>query len=399
MKAGFVERNFFKAGLVKALNKIWPGVIFSRLSPFNVAEMDQPEIEFDTEVLVDHIYSGICGSDISLLNSRADPRVAPAALSRYNRIYLGHEILARITKVGPAVEGFEVGDRVTVMHGQTCALIGREECHSCQSGLPYLCKNTSQKSSQHLDTGGGWAPHWKYDYRQLMKIPDDISDEHAVMTEPLGVGIHAVLRRPPKAGEKVLVYGAGFIGMATLIAAKYFAPDAEVYVLTRYDFQAEMVEANGGIPLREQDYTKIAELTDAYHFKGLLSNEMLLGGFDVVYDCVSTDDTIKNSVRWSRARGTVVLVGVHLYLSSIDLTPVWYQEVDLIGSYGRGREEFDDRVMDTDEIAFEIYRSGMVDPSQLITHKMRLSEYREAINVLANKKKSKAMKVVFDYTD
>ena len=115
VKSGFVSRNLVKFAIVQIIGKLWKGVIYSRLSPFSVQEIPDPIIEYPNEVIVKNLLSGICGTDMALLQAKVDLRVAPAALSRYDRMYLGHENLAKVKQVGDKVDGFEIGDRVTVV--------------------------------------------------------------------------------------------------------------------------------------------------------------------------------------------------------------------------------------------------------------------------------------------
>jgi threonine dehydrogenase-like Zn-dependent dehydrogenase len=122
---------------------------------------------------------------------------------------------------------------------------------------------------------------------------------------------------------------------------------------------------------------------------------MLLGGFDVTYDCVSSAMTVTDGLRWTRARGTLVMVGVHLEFLKADLNPIWYQEVDLIGSHTFGPETWDGRRAHTFDLVIERMLRGDVHDDGLITHRFPLDAHRQAIATAVDKRTG-AIKVTFD---
>lgn len=396
MKTAFYERNYLKIGLYKILSPFWKGVLFTPLSPFNVKELPDPTIEEDNEVVIKNLKTGFCGSDMSILTTDLDTRVAPTALSMYDRIYLGHENVAEILEIGNAVQDLEIGDRVVVAEGQSCSFLGIDLCEACQSGRPFVCKNMSLPNKQRIETGGGFSTLWKYHYKQLIKVPEDIDNDHAVLTEPFGIGMRAIHRKMPENTDKVLIYGFGTIGITVLLSLKFLRPDTQAYVLARHPFQKKLAEKYGAKVI-DADWDKIAELTEANLYQGLLGNKMLLGGFDIIYDCVGKSKSIEQSLRWAKAGGTVVIVGVNLNLSKLDLSPVWYQEVDLIGSYISGWDSKEDNSQHTYHQVFELFRSKIFDPKDIITHRYSLDEYKQAIKTFNSKKKSNAIKVIFEF--
>ena len=123
---------------------------------------------------------------------------------------------------------------------------------------------------------------------------------------------------------------------------------------------------------------------------------MLLGGFDVVYDCVGNASTVEDSLRLARAGGAVVLAGVHLAPMKLDLTPVWHQEVDLIGLYAHGRESWQGVEQHTYDLTIDLLLEGRLKTEGLITHRFPLAAWKEAIATSLDKK-SGAIKVILDY--
>jgi threonine dehydrogenase-like Zn-dependent dehydrogenase len=125
----------------------------------------------------------------------------------------------------------------------------------------------------------------------------------------------------------------------------------------------------------------------------MLGNRTVLGGFDVVYDCVGSPKTVRDSLRWTRAGGTVVLVGLRIGPMCVDLTPVWHQEVDLVGMYGRGREAWNGIERSTYELTADLLLVGKLPAEDWITHRFPLAQWRAAVRTAADKR-SGAIKVI-----
>ena len=123
---------------------------------------------------------------------------------------------------------------------------------------------------------------------------------------------------------------------------------------------------------------------------------MLMGGFDAVFDVVGIASTLNNALRWTRAGGTVVLVGVNLHRMKLDVTPVWYQEVNLIGAVGHDVVTWDGESLSTFELAMKWMQAGKLNCDGLVTHRFALGDYRQAVAVATDKKTYRAVKVVFE---
>jgi len=251
------------------------------------------------------------------------------------------------------------------------------------------------------DYGGGWSQLCRRRESQLVKIPPELGDEEAVLIEPLAVGLRGVLRRPPKGSEKALVVGAGIIGLTTLMALRALFPESRVYCLARHPFQSKLAERLGADVIREEGdvWAEVGRAVDARILEGRFGNRMMRGGFDVIYDCVGNDHSLRNALRWARPRGSVVVIGVNLCPRRLDYTPIWHREVDLLGSMAHGTEEYECRRISTFDMVIELLRSGRYDVEGLITHRFRLEDYRSAIRAASDKAKSGAVKVTLEPTN
>ena len=399
MRTIYFEKNIPRILLAKALRPIWPNVVFSSLSPTRFVELPETPLPGPRWVRVCNLLSGICATDLHLLFVEADPEVSLAALPGNERGYLGHEVLGEVVEVGPGVTGLSAGDRVIVDIPTPNCLNQEIEppCRFCREGRYFLCENASLGRGPQA-IGGGWGDGLIIHESGLYRVPDGLDDDAAVMVEPLSVGVHAALRRLPRPEEQVLVVGCGIIGLSVIQATRALSPECHLTVMARYPQQAEMAHKLGAndVVVRDDPYLATARITGGKLYSGLFNNRMILGGFDVVYDCVGSRRTVRDSLRWARAGGTVVMVGIRFEPMHVDLTPVWYQEVDLIGLYAHGMEERQGAKQSTYDLTTELLMAKKLTVGGLITHRFPLEQWRTAVRTAADKR-SGAIKVVLDY--
>lgn len=401
MRTIYFEKNVPKILLAKAIRPAWSGVVYSGLAPTRMVDLPDEPLPGPDWVRVQNRLCGICASDLHLLFVETDPMIAAAALPGTQRIYLGHEVVGDIVEVGASVTKLAVGDRVVMdsrgVFNPTCISQNRETlCRHCQAGNFALCENASS-GSEHFGVGGGWGDGFTAHVSEVYRVPDDLTDEEAMMIEPLSVGVRAALRRLPLAGEQVLIIGSGIVGLNLVQSVRALSPECVITAVARYPHQIEMAQSLGADNVITNDiYSAAVEVTNGRLYIGPFNNRMILGGYDVVYDCVGSATSIQDSVRLARAGGTVVLVGVSLERVKVDLTPVWYQEVDLIGTMAHGMERWNGQVVSTYDLVCRLLAEGKLQIDGLITHAFPLDQWREAIHT-ATDKRTGAIKVVFDY--
>jgi threonine dehydrogenase-like Zn-dependent dehydrogenase len=124
----------------------------------------------------------------------------------------------------------------------------------------------------------------------------------------------------------------------------------------------------------------------------------MLGGFDVIYDCVGYSKTINDSLRWLRSRGDYVMVGNQLSPVSFDQTPVWQQEVGIIGVNAHGSETHHEAQISSFELAIQMILDGKIKLDGFITHRFPLNQYKKAFKLFRDKKED-VIKVVFEMND
>src|SRR3954463_14050866 len=174
-----------------------------------IEERERPE-PGPREVLVQITAVGVCGSDVHYYeHGRIGPFVVDAPL------ILGHESAGRVVELGPGATKHAVGDRVTLEPGVPC---GR--CRECRAGRYNLCADVRFFATPPID--GAFADFVAIHEDFAFALPDSISDEAGALMEPLSVGIWACQKANVSAGDRVLVTGAGPIGLLAAQCARAF---------------------------------------------------------------------------------------------------------------------------------------------------------------------------------
>ncbi|MEW6716075.1 MAG: zinc-binding dehydrogenase [Chloroflexota bacterium] len=403
MRTIYLDKDIPRALAVITLRKIWPNVVWSPISPIHVVDMPEPPLPGPKWLRVRNRQCGLCATDLSLLYVKADPSIGPVALPGNKRFYLGHESVGEVVEVGSGVKQFKVGDRVVIesrFHGPNCFTKEIDPpCIFCATGRKCLCENASLNIGS-VGSGGGWGDGYTAHESEVFAVPNGLDDDQASLIEPTSIALHGVLRHPPRAGEHVLIIGAGIIGLMTLQAVKLVEPDCHLTVLARYPHQVKAAQELGAdeVVSEPDPYPTFAQITQAKLYRAMMNRGMLLGGFEVIYDCVGSQETVTDALRWARAGGTVVMVGIYLTNLKVDLNPIWNQEVDLIGSVGHGIENWRGHQRHTYDIVSEHFQKGKLKHEGLITHRFPFEKYRQAISTALDKRTG-SIKVSFVYGD
>lgn len=407
------------AGFLRArtLGRLTHAALYGPLSNLRLAEVPEPGIPEPGALApgwvgLDVLGCGICGTDLGTLSFSASPVLEP--FGSFPAV-LGHEILARVREVGPGVKGIEPGQRVSVDPFLSCEVRGHpplRACLSCQAGRHATCEQAGEEGETrvgsghlapgltigyHRHLGGGFAPRMVAHQTQLFGVPDEVGDDVAILTEPLSIGVHAVLNTPIDPDDDVLVIGSGPIAMGVIWALRATGFTGSITAQTKRAHEAEMARALGatnvvaaGLEARE---ALIA--TGAMAYQPILGDEVFSGGgFPVVFDCVGNAGSLKQALRWTAPRGTLVMLGCAAELPRLDLTFLWARELNVRGFVGHAWEEWRGERRHSFEVTHELLRDHGKEVGRLVTHRFPLSEYREAFEVASNHRRHGAMKVI-----
>ncbi len=306
------------------------------------------------EILVRTLACGICGSDLHTLQ-HAD-RLAEAAVasgapegSQFDPardVVLGHEFCAEVVSRGPnTTPRYNEGDRIVAM--------------------PLVFRGTSlQAVGFSNDVPGGYAEYMVLSEPMMMPVPEGLAPEHAALTEPLAVGIHAVAKARMQPGDAALVVGCGCVGLAVIAALRM----AGVETIVASDFSsvrravAERLGARGVVDARERDA-----------FEAMAETQR--GGRLVVFENVGVPGMLQDIIR-KAPRGThVVVAGVCMEDDAIQPAIAINKELSFQFVLGWTPEEF--------ARALKAIGDGELDCDALVTGRVGLDEVPGAFDALA----------------
>ena len=291
------------------------------------------------EVLVEVSAVGVCGSDVHYYeHGRIGSRVVRAPL------VLGHESAGRVAAVGEAVTGHAVGDRVTLEPGVPC---GR--CRECRGGRYNLCPHVVFFGTPPVD--GAFAGFVTIHEDFAFALPDSLSDEAGALMEPLSVGIWACRKAGVSAGDRVLVTGAGPIGLLAMQVALAFGAT-----------QVEISDVS-------EPRLELARRTGATRTLPAGADEP--GEADVLIECSGSGAALMAGVRALRPAGTAVVVGMGPgETAEIPLALLQTREIWLTGTF---------RYANTYPTAIALAAGGRVDLEAIVTGHFPLEETERAL--------------------
>jgi 2-desacetyl-2-hydroxyethyl bacteriochlorophyllide A dehydrogenase len=329
-------------------------VIFDALrQPLRVAEVDDPEPD-RYQVLLKICRCGICGSDLHMTED--------GVFGARQGDVLGHEFAGEVVEAGSAVTGLKAGDHVSV-----APLSGCGACASCERGEPAWCEKMQLM-------GGGYAQYAAVNGRQCRKLPWGISVADGALAEPLAVALHGVQQAGLKPGDRVLVVGAGAIGLALVFWARRFGAGA-VVVTDLHRLQEERAMQLGAHAFVVSDEALSAQV-----------NARLGGAPDIVFECVGKPGLIDHCIGLVRPRGTVTVLGLCTARDHFDAFRAISKEVRIVMSVFFNMREF--------TTAIDALEGGTFAPQSLISDTIPLAQVPVAFEAL--KQRTSQCKVLID---
>ena len=386
------------------MGRVTPALLWSRIGPTFINEIDIPPLPGNDWVEIQTRYGGICGSDMGMVTAAASPYYEPMISMP---LTLGHENVGTISKMGKAVSGWQVGDRVVVEPLLWCRPRGFEQlCRFCAAGEINRCERFTDGplapgmyTGTCSQTGGSWSRYFTAHESQLFRVPADVSDENALLVEPFACAIHAVISDIPSKEEKVLVIGAGTIGLLTLAALRQLGCKSSIMISARYPFQAEAARKMGADSIISEGdlYTQVAAQNGARVFVPPLGKRVVRGGPDVTYECAGTDSAIDDALRLTRTGGRVILLGLPGIAKGIDWSALFAQELTINGSFLYHRaEHYEGEIKSTFSIALEQFEQRL-DLSWLVTHQYDIYAYKKALGQVRKREDNHIVKAVFAF--
>lgn len=308
--------------------------VFHGRGDLRVETRPVPTIQ-DDQVLIEVSHCGVCGTDLhTVLEGWGRPGAVP-----------GHELSGTVVEVGASVEDVAVGDRVAAEPQDPC---GR--CDRCREGRPSLCSGLDRFSAiPH----GAFAEFTAVRVGQVRQVPDGVDLRTAALTEPFAVALHALTIGGYEPGQRVLVTGAGPIGLlavAGMRAAEHEHPGPRSHVVVSEPAPARRERALdvGADEVVRPDALAIPDLP----------MHLVDEPFDLVLECAGRASAIEQGLANLRAGGTLVIVGAGLEAPRLDPNRILLNELVVTGAFNYDADGF--------ERALSLLAAGRVPVDDLV---------------------------------
>jgi threonine dehydrogenase-like Zn-dependent dehydrogenase len=374
VKALLFSRKPVKFAAAMVAGRLAPGS-GARVGPLALRDVDPPELPGPGWVRVRPRLAGICGSDLATIDGTSSRWFEPIVSFPFTP---GHEVVGQL----------DDGSRVVIVPVLSCVARGIDPvCGSCAAGRINHCERIGFGQLEPglqcgfcESTGGGWSTLMLAHEQQLVAVPEDLSDEAAVLVEPTACAIHAAAQ--VTAGSTAVI-GAGTLGLLTIAALRHRRPEMDILATAKHPHQRTLAGELGA-----DNVVAPNELDRAVRSRSgsmQLANGQLSGGIAAVVDCVGSPESIAQALRITAPGGTIHAVGMP-GVTTVDLTPLWQREVALRGAYAYERADFD--------AAIELIRAR--DLARLVSATYPLRRYEDAISHAASAGARGAVKIAFD---
>lgn len=333
---------------------------------FGIKEVEIPD-PGPNEILVKTKAVGICGSDVHYY---VEGRIGSYIVNE--PLILGHETAGVVAKVGSNVTHLKEGDRVALEPGVPCGCTD-----FVKRGLYNLCPSIRFFATPPVH--GTFAEYFVHDANYAFKLPENVSFEEGAMCEPLSVGIHAARQGGIGLGSRVLITGAGPIGLVNVLAARA-AGAGIIAVVETHKNRLSMAKECGA--------THVIESFEQAKILSELDKITDHTGVDVVIECSGAGPAAQTAVKALKPGGTLVFVGLFSQLEvPMDLNAITQKELTYKGVF---------RYRNTYPTAIDLMASGRINVKPLITKRFPWEQVKDAMDC-AHKEASSQIKVMTEW--
>ena len=321
-------------------------------------EIDVPQVESASDVIVKVNSCGVCGSDIA--------RVMVKGAYHYP-ITIGHEFAGEVVDIADGVKTLKPGDRVTVM-----PLIPCGQCKYCRIGQYITCDSYDYYGSR-ID--GAMAEFIRVSAANILKIPDGIDFESASMTDPVSVALHAVRQANIIPGQTAAVFGMGAIGLLTVQWLKSVGC-REVFAVDIFDEKLELAKKLGA------DYCLNGRSENA---KEMIMKHTGDEGVDVAIELVGNKITQVQAIQAVRKQGTVIYCGISyddLLIPNAELSKILRGELILKGAWNSSIAPLPINEWET---SLDFMATGKIRTDSIISHRFKLEQCQDCFNMMHNR--------------
>lgn len=332
--------------------------VWHNVKDIRVEDVEEPVVS-SGKLKVKVEWAGICGSDLHAYLDGLSMEAHPIS-GQKPPLTLGHEFSGTIVEVAEDVKNHQVGERVAIE-----PLIYCGECYACKRGYYNQC---SQVGFVGLNRDGGFAKYVIVDENMVHILPENVSFEEGALVEPTAVSFYAVRESKLKAGDSVAIFGAGPIGLLTLLSAKA-AGATQIIVV---DISKERLEK-----AKELGATTVIDGTRDDIVPTIL--QLTKGGVNVAYECAGVQQTMTNAVASIKQGGQVMAIAVFAKPVAVDMGLIMFKAADITSTLAY-RHVFPEVI--------DMIATGRLDVKPVITKKIELKDIvEEGFNQLIEDKK------------
>lgn len=306
------------------------------------------------EVLIQLEYVGICGSDVHYFH---DGRCGDFIVD--GDFILGHECAGKVIELGEDVVELCVGDKVALEPGITCG-----QCYYCKSGKYNLCKDVQFLATPPVQ--GCYKNYITFPENMCFKLPKTMTTKQGALVEPFSVGMHTAMQGSITVGDKVIILGAGCIGLCALLSCIAFGA-TDITVVDIIDKRLQCAKDLGAKFIVNS-------------LKEDINNENYYDKFNKVIETAGNSATIKATPYFVKNGGTIVLVG----LSANPIIP--YDFGKIMAKEAKIESVF--RYRNIYPKAIAAIASKLVDIDKIVSHEFAFDNIQEAFNACIHDKEN-----------
>lgn len=324
---------------------------------------EEPQIGNTTDVKIKVIAAGICGSEINAYHGKHPLRVPP--------VVSGHEFAGIVTEVGSDVAFYKPGDRVTAEPQYGCG-----HCVLCRDGVYHICEDKMILGAR--DWSGSFGEFVVMPEKCLLPLGREVSFEEGALIEPMAVGMHAIRQNNVCAGQKILIIGAGTIGLGLLLSTQLYNPSC-IILADVVDFNLEIAGAMGCQytvnTAREDLKTYVDYVTDG-------------NGVDITFLAFGNAAVLETAARCTRGGGRISEIAMIPNGTGAPFRLLNRKELSIIGSNMYTYEDF--------QCVLDAMSKKLLPLKGMITHTFNIEKFQEAIE-MADKHTEPCIKVMLTF--
>ncbi|RKY21167.1 MAG: hypothetical protein DRP62_08150 [Planctomycetota bacterium] len=328
-------------------------ILLTGIRQMELADVPEPSIKKEIDVLLKIKMVGVCGSDVHYYETGK----IGSQIVEYPFI-VGHECTATVKALGSAVTKVKVGDEVVVDPAVSC-----HKCDQCEQGRENTCRNLKFLGCPG-QIGGCLCEYIVMPQESCFPINGAITPEQGVLCEPFAIGVYAVKQAQMPENAEIAILGAGPIGLSCMAAAQ--AENAKaIYMTDKIKERMDIAKKAGAVWVGNPENNDIV--------KQILERQQL--GMDVVYECAGQQDTLDEAVELLKPGGRLMLVGIpRTERISFIIHRIRRKEVTLVNVRRQNH---------CTQKAIDLIASGRAKIDFMITHRFKLEQTQQAFDMVA----------------